>query len=185
MITTSELSPTPGMCLESKELLIQFSREGDRSANLHFWPRRKGKINTKLLWNLTLGLFCTEHGIFAPEEHQDAVSSRRLLAPPGRLGLLCKGLRCRAYPQCPSVPWDKAETASWVGTKDTLAWEGWGLDHYCHCTDFIHPQTQAAGAVCRTRIKFLAYNCPLHSMFSKHSKSQHCQVLILIQIFLC
>lgn len=33
IIRTSELIPTPGMCLGSKELLKQFSSAGDRSAN--------------------------------------------------------------------------------------------------------------------------------------------------------
>lgn len=36
IIRTSELIPTPGMCLRSKKLLKQFSSEGDRSANQHF-----------------------------------------------------------------------------------------------------------------------------------------------------
>lgn len=46
------------------------------------------------------------------------------LAPAGMLGLPYKGLCGPAHPQCPSVPWGKAETPSWVGSKDPLAWEG-------------------------------------------------------------
>lgn len=76
MIRTTELSPTPGMCLGSKELLIQLSSEGVKSVSNNSSQGEREKPTQSFPANLALGLFCTDHWIFAPEKQQEAVSSR-------------------------------------------------------------------------------------------------------------